>query len=495
MPTHTEREHKYELRPDAKLPSLERISGVVAAMGPNPQRLEAVYYDTPNLRLARAGVTLRRRSGGPDAGWHLKVPADSDTRTEIRFPLSAGTTAPPAELTAMTLGQTRRMDLVPVARIVTDRAGWRLVDGGGTSLADVADDRVAAQNLLDCSAVRTWREVEFELAEDADVALLARADKALRKAGLRRSDHDSMLARVLGTDTGDVGASAGDHLIDYLRDQVDTLVRNDLLARRDTEDAVHQMRVAIRRIRGSLRVYRRLLDPDRVRRVRAELSWLAGRLAAARDLEVMEEHCHGAVRALAQELVIGPVAARLTRHFAPARAEARRAVSRTLNSKRYLRLLDELDRMVADPPLRKRAHRAARAELPRHIGKACRKVAGRVRDLDTTPEADGALHSARKAAKRLRYAAEVAVPAIGKPANRTRKRAKAITKALGTHQDSVVARPVLRELGIQAQLAGENAFTFGLLYGLEAGRATAARERFVATWRRASTKRVRSWLR
>jgi len=359
----------------------------------------------------------------------------------------------------------------------------------------VADDRVAAENLLDSSAVRTWREVEFELAEDADVALLARADKALRKAGLRRSDHDSKLARVVGTDTGDVGATAGDHLVDYLRDQVDILVRNDLLARRDTEDAVHQMRVAIRRIRGTLRVYRRLLDPDRVQRVRAELSWLAGRLAAARDLEVLDEHCHDAVRALPPELVIGPVAARLTRHFAPARADARRTVLRTLNSKRYLRLLDELDRLIANPPLRKRARRVARTELPRHIGKAHRKVAGRAGDVATASDVDGALHSARKAAKRLRYAAEVAVPVIGKPANRTRKSAKAVTKALGAHQDSVVVRPVLRELGIQAQLAGESAFTFGLLHGLEAGRATAARERFVTTWHRASTKQLRRWLR
>ncbi|HYS36027.1 MAG TPA: CYTH domain-containing protein, partial [Pseudonocardiaceae bacterium] len=74
MPVHTERERKYELPPGTKLPSLARLSGVAASVGPNPERLAAVYYDTHDLRLARAGVTLRKRTGGTDAGWHLKVP-------------------------------------------------------------------------------------------------------------------------------------------------------------------------------------------------------------------------------------------------------------------------------------------------------------------------------------------------------------------------------------------------------------------------------------
>jgi inorganic triphosphatase YgiF len=358
MPVHTERERKYELPPGTKLPSLARLSGVAASVGPNAERLEAVYYDTPDLRLARAGVTLRKRTGGADAGWHLKVPADTDTREEIRFPLDDGSTAPPAELTALTLGITRGLPLEPVARIVTNRAGWRLVGSSGTPLAELADDRVEAENLTDHSGVRNWREVELE-ASDTD--LLNRADKALRKAGLRPSPHDSKLAHVLRPDTDDeTGATAGDQLVDYLRAKVDTLLRNDLLARRDTEDAVHEMRVAVRRIRGTLRVYRKLLDRTRVRQIRDELQWLGKRLAPARDLEVLDERCQRAIHDLPPELVIGPVAARLTREFAPARADARRVVQRTLGTKRYLRLLDELDRLRLYPPLRERANRKAR---------------------------------------------------------------------------------------------------------------------------------------
>ncbi len=496
MPVHVERERKYELPPHTKLPSLARLSGVAASVGPNAERLEAVYYDTPDLRLARTGVTLRKRTGGADAGWHLKVPTGADTREEIRFPLAEGSTAPPAELTAVTVGITRRLPLEPVARIVTHRAGWRLVGTSGEPLAELADDRVEAENLTDHSGVRNWREVELELTDDTHTDLLDRADRALRKAGLRPSPHDSKLAHVLRPDTDDeAGGTAGDQLVDYLRTQVDVLLRNDLLARRDTDDAVHQLRVAVRRIRGALRVYRRLLDRAHVRHVRDELRWLANRLAPARDLEIVAERCQRALHDLPPELVIGPVAARLTREFAPARADAHRAVQRTLSAKRYLRLLDELDRLRLSPPLRGRANRAARKELPPHAGRAQRKFTDRVRTIETAPDRDRALHSARKAAKQLRYAAEVAVPAIGRPADRTRRRARAITKVLGEHQDTVVTRPMLRDLGVRAHLAGENGFTFGLLHGQEQAKAAETEQRFREIWPKVTTKKARAWLR
>jgi CHAD domain-containing protein len=189
--------------------------------------------------------------------------------------------------------------------------------------------------------------------------------------------------------------------------------------------------------------------------------------------------------------VLGPVAAQLTRHFSPARADAQRAVVRTLGTKRYLRLLDQLDRLVTDPPLSGRAHRRADKELPKHVRRTYRRTARKVANLDGTDEA---LHDVRKAAKRVRYAAEVAMPAVGKPANRTRKRARTVTKILGDHQDSVVVRPVVRELGAQAHAAGENGFTFGLLHERQRIRADEAEERFGDAWARLGAKKHRRWL-
>ncbi len=488
MRTHTERERKYELAPDAPLPSLSELA---TSVGPRDEKLEAVYYDTLNLRLVRAGITLRKRTGGKDAGWHLKLPRDADSREELQFPLDSSNT-PPAELTALLLGYSRGVPLVPVARIVTHRASWQLVDDAGTELAELTDDHVTAEN-LNSSKKDKWRELEVELADAADDALLDRAESRLRKAGLRRADYGSKLARVLAPATAphDAGRTAGDHLVAYLTEQVGSLLRHDLLARRDAPDAVHQMRVASRRLRAALRAYQRLLDRDRAGRLRAELKWLGTRLGPARDLEVMEEELTEKVGELPDELVLGPVEARLTRHFAPARADARRAVVRTLRTKRYLGLLDQLDRLVTDPPLVERANRKAAKELPKHVRRAYRRTARKAARLDGSGEA---LHDVRKAAKRVRYATEVAVPAVGKQANRTRKRAREVTKVLGDHHDSVVIRPLLRDLAGQAHLAGENGFTFGLLHERERVRGEQAAERFAAASKRLTARKHRRWL-
>jgi CHAD domain-containing protein len=491
MRTHTERERKYELPPHADLPSLAELA---TSVGPRDEKLEAVYYDTLNLRLIRSGLTLRKRTGGRDAGWHLKIPAGDDTREELHFPLGDSNTPPP-ELAELTLGFTRGVPLVPVARIVTHRMSWQLVDDAGTAIAELTDDHVRAEN-LGSATHDDWRELEVELAEDADAALLDRAERRLRKAGLRRARYGSKLARVLKPRRGaEPGAGAGDQLVAYLTRQVEALLTQDLLARRDTSDAVHQMRVATRRLRAVLRAYRKLLDRGRADRLRAELKWLGGRLGPSRDLEVMDADLSEAVDALPPDLAIGPVQARLTRHFSPARADAQRAVVRTLRTKRYLTLLDQLDRFVTDPPLTKRAARPARKELPAHVRRAYRRTRRVESRLESGADgSDARLHEVRKAAKRLRYAAEVAVPALGKPADRTRKRARKITKILGDHQDSVVVRPVLRELGAQAHLAGENGFTFGLLHGREHARATESRTRYAAAWPALVAKKTRKWL-
>jgi CHAD domain-containing protein len=487
MRTHTERERKYELPTDAPLPSLSELA---TSVGPRDEKLEAFYYDTLNLRLVQAGITLRKRTGGKDAGWHLKVSKDSDTREELQFPLG-DTNTPPEELTRLLVGYTRGVPLVPVARIVTRRASWQLVDEAGTELAELTDDHVTAENLNE-STEDKWRELEVELADAADDALLDRAEQRLRDAGLRRADYGSKLARVLRPAGRDKpGRTAGDHLVAYLATQVDELLRHDLLARRDAPDAVHRMRVAARRLRAVLRAYRPLLQRERTDRLRAELKWLGTKLGPARDLEVMAEELTSALAELPDELVLGPVDARLTRHFSPAQADARRVVVRTLRTKRYLGLLDQLDRLVTDPPLNSRAGRKAGKALPRYVRRAYQRTARKVATLDGS---DAALHGVRKAAKRLRYAAEVAVPAVGKQANRTRRRARAVTKTLGDHHDAAVIRPLLRELAAQAHLAGENGFTFGLLHEHERVRGERSADRFDADWSRVRAKKARRWL-
>lgn len=473
-----ETELKYEA--GAELPSLRDLPGVTGVDGPHTERLEAIYFDTADLRLARHGATLRRRTGGHDAGWHLKVPAGGDSRTELRLPLGSGgaTNAPPDELADLTFGMVRGAEIRPVAQVKTARQVWRLAGRKGKPLAEVADDRVAARR-LDESTVDEWRELEVELADPSSAKGM---DRALRKAGLHRARHSSKLARVLPVEASPPeGKTAGDALLAYVRDQFEVIVTQDLRVRRDAPDAVHQMRVATRRMRSALRVYGRLLPGTG--RLQDELQWLGRRLADARDLEVQEAHFRDAVDALPSEVVAGPVSARLTRHFGPALAQARQTVLKTLGDKRYRRLLDAVDRLLADPPLASRASRPASSELPKHVRRAYRKTKRRV-SADTP-------HRARKAAKRYRYALEAAEPAVGKKARRARKAAKDLTKVLGEHQDGVVAQPLLRELGMRAHLAGENGFTFGLLYDQERARCAEVDRVFPEYWKRVRKTRLR----
>lgn len=474
-----ETEFKYEV--GAEPPSLVELPGISDVDGPVVERLSAVYFDTADFRLARHGATLRRRTGGGDDGWHLKVPVGADSRVELRLPLDDGpaTNAPPDELADLTFGMARGAEIRPVALLKTKRRIWRLLGPAGALVAEVAHDRVTARRLDGSSTEDKWRELEVELASvDAGPDL----DAAFQKAGLRRARHSSKLARVLpAVPQPPTGSSAGDAVLAYVRAQFDEIVRQDLRIRRDEPDAVHQMRVAARRMRSALRVYRRLLPGTD--RLREELRWLGRRLAPARDLEVQHAHFQAAVSSLPDELVVGPVLARLTRHFGPAGSEARRVVMDTLGDKRYRRLLDTVDQLLADPPLASRASRPAASELPRHLRRAYRRTKRRL--------SSETLHRGRKAAKQYRYGLEVASPSVGSAARKARKQARALTKVLGEHQDGVVAQPVLRELGMQAHLAGENGFTFGLLHERERSRREEAERAYPAYWNRVRKTRLK----
>ncbi|MCE7008775.1 CYTH and CHAD domain-containing protein [Kibdelosporangium philippinense] len=442
MRTQREVERKYEAAPDAQLPDLAG-----SAAEPRHETLDAVYYDTEDLRLIRGGLTLRRREGGADEGWHLKVPVGADTRDEIHLPLN-GKDKPPKPFADLTLGYTRGAALQPVARITTERTVWEL------SGAELTDDRVTATR--PDTEPMVWRELEVE----GDPAVLDRAEEPLRQAGFQRSSLPSKLARALDTkpERHEPGKKAGETVLAYAAKQIEKIRYYDILVRQDVDDSVHQIRVATRRLRSALRVYRKVVTSGDLD---AELQWLGKELSPARDLEVQSERLTKAVSELPVELAVGPVQAQLVRHFSPAQAQARKDVLRTLRSKRYLHLLDQLDSWLAAPPFTSKASRKAAKELPKHTSKAARKVGPR---LDA-----GEVHRARKAAKRLRYGLEV----LG--SNKARKRAKAFTKLAGEYQDSVVALPLLRTLGMQ-----ENGFTFGLLYGRE--ETNAARIRGTIRW-------------
>jgi inorganic triphosphatase YgiF len=197
-----ETEQKYDAGADFVLPDFGGLKGLAKAAGRQRYFLSATYFDTEDLDLIKNRITLRRRVGGTDEGWHLKLPVRKDTRQEVRTPLSEGDPGSvPAQLTAQVQDITAGRPLHPIAILDTERTVVTLTGQAGEPLAEVADDLVTATRLDEPGAqpVR-WREIEVEAAEGANVGgLLEAAGQALREAGARRSPSASKLGRLLGT--------------------------------------------------------------------------------------------------------------------------------------------------------------------------------------------------------------------------------------------------------------------------------------------------------
>ncbi len=499
-----ETEAKYDAPAGAALPRMDGLPQVTGTSRPAGEQLEAEYYDTGDLRLIRAGVTLRRRRGGHDAGWHLKLPVGADTRREIRLPLGRTGRPVPRELAELVRAYTRGKPLRPVARITTNRQRLTLHGQAGDSLAEVAADDVSAQSLDGTTTGSRWHEVEVELT-GGNRKLLKAADELLRGDGLRPAGRSAKLQRALGGRLPEPArqapltpsSTAGQVVLAYLRTHAEKMKSLDPMVRRDEPDAVHQMRVGTRRLRSTLRSFGNIIRRDGTQRLAAELKWLGAVLGEARDAEVLAGHLQAGLREAPGELVIGPVQARVRGHFAPARADARAALLRALDSQRYFSLLDELDKLIAEPPLTPQAARPAADVLPAAARRPYRQVRRRMRRARRASPGqptDEALHEARKAAKRARYAGEAMAPAIGKQARRFTKQMKNVQSVLGDHQDAVIARQVERELGVGAHLAGENAFSYGLLYGRDACHAQRLQAQAWRTWKRASHPRYRRWM-
>src|SRR6185437_6289468 len=119
MSTEVETELKYEAPDDAVLPKLEQLPAVSATRKAGEEHLEAQYFDTKDWRLIRAGITLRRRTGGHDEGWHLKMPAGVHSRREIRMPLGTADGQVPAQLAELVRAYTRGEPVKQVAVIST----------------------------------------------------------------------------------------------------------------------------------------------------------------------------------------------------------------------------------------------------------------------------------------------------------------------------------------------------------------------------------------
>jgi hypothetical protein len=203
-----ETERKFDAAADFALPDLAGLDGVAAITGPQTYRLRAIYFDTADFRLAAAEITLRRRTGGTDAGWHLKLPAGVDSRREVHAPLGRGASSVPSRLAELVAGWTGGQPLRPIARLATTRRLRRLAGRDGEVLAEVADDLVigslpgpGSPGMPEWREASRWREIEIELVTGPR-ELLGSAGDRLRRAGAAPSAEASKLSRLLASAPG-----------------------------------------------------------------------------------------------------------------------------------------------------------------------------------------------------------------------------------------------------------------------------------------------------
>ncbi len=503
---HLEIETKFDVDTALALPVLTGLPGVLEVAGPTEHQLDATYFDTSGLALAAAKVTLRRRTGGEDAGWHLKLPLAEQTRREVRAPLTAGDGADSvlAELLGAVRVLIRDHALAAVATLSTRRLVYLLLGENGVVLAEVCDDSVTAVVPGDVVRADAWREWEVELV-DGSRELLEAAGVALTTAGATASGHASKLVRALGPAAPSVTPSsfdlparptAAEVLTTYVQNQIAEIKRLDPAFRADDPEALHDLRVAVRRLRSVLATYRPLLENAPVVELRDGLRWLGGTLGEARDAEVLRAELKEAVGGQPAELVLGSVAVRIDDDLSTSYQRGRAVALAALDETRYFRLLDQLDAVVAEPPLSPLGSKQALKVVPALVAKdwrRLRRLARRAESVTDDPARGHALHEVRKAAKRLRYGAEAAHPLIGRKAARLAAAAKNIQTILGVHHDTVVIREVLRRLAIEAHLAGDNSFTYGRLHALAQVRASKADARYRNAWAGFPAPKIARW--
>lgn len=491
----TQREVERKLRVHAlfRLPELDGLSPRVSTIDRQDTRsMTAVYHDTEDLRLFRWGVTLRRREGGNDAGWHMKLPVEGEgqgVRDELQVPLEDGEVGDvPAALSDLVTSLAREAPLVPVATLRTERIPFWLLDDEGNPLAELVDDTVSVID-ADHIAAR-FRELEVEALSEEGLDVLDEVaafliDHGAVPGGTSKAAHALGPRASAAPDVETRGAvcpddPAGDAVRAHLAKHVRRFLLQDVRVRRDLPDSVHQMRVAARRLRSGLKVFAPLVDAEWSAHLRGELGWIAGELGRVRDTEVLlERMCRHAEeldepdRTRAVETIERVLGA----EFDAARDHALTA----MRSQRHRDLLVSLVDAVHHPHLTEAANRPCSEVLVEPVDKAFAKLAKKVHKLD--PDGDAhPWHEARIIAKRARYAAEMVAPVFGRPAKRLAESLEGVTELLGDHQDCHVSQLETRVIADRPDVDGSSGFALALLHEREIEREHRLRAQFDELW-------------
>jgi CHAD domain-containing protein len=426
----------------------------------------------------------------PDAG--------IGTRDELH---SSGTSdVIPDDLRDLVTPWVRTAVLGPVATLVTQRTVHVLRDASGDPLVELTDDLVSVMSSGHVAG--RFREIEVE-DRGGGLRAIESVGNALRAGGAVSGEFLPKVVRALGPQATadpdpplptrvarDEPARVG--VRDILRRNVRTLIANDIAVRRRQPDAVHQIRVASRRLRSMLRAFGSLLDPEWANALRYELKWLADALAGARDSEVLLERLIRDVDELPPDLLVGPVRARIEQVVGGNLESGGDKALETLRSERYVVLLERLVDAAWEPMTAPAADAPVSQILPALVRGPWAQLERDAKRLsESSPSADW--HRVRIDAKAVRYICEGLEPMFGKPARELAWQAERLQEVLGEHQDAIIAAEVLHTMAT-ARGGGTVAFTLGVLHSRETAAADAARAEFRQLWAEASRPKLRRWL-
>lgn len=424
-----EHEIKLSVDPDFRLP---RLPGT-----PLPRKiLTSTYYDTASYDLAHACVTLRYRVEQGKKAWQLKLPLGDD-RQEVEI-VDQHQLPPSAfrDLLVLHLGERK---LAPVATLRVWRTGL-LVRHNRIPAAKIALDSVSVVK-NDC-VIQRFRELEIEQA-GPDEELLRNLERQLRRAGAHDHDGRPKLFRALSLPAPAPEAPPAqkappaDHVKWALTQHVRWLLAHDPGTRLGTQiESLHQMRVAARRLRAVFRAAQPMFVPEWAASLEKELAWLSEFLGQARDLDVQIAYFNGESARL-DSRDRKPLA-QFVAHLQTQRERLQQVVLSELKSTRYFELIRRLRQAAQDPSIVDTAvtfHELAEREF--------KKLRKAIRRLGPAPN-HAVLHAIRIKTKRARYAAELALWSVGKPATRFMKQARAVQDLLGNYQDSFTAEIYIR---------------------------------------------------
>ncbi|PPG43180.1 CYTH and CHAD domain-containing protein [Pseudoclavibacter sp. RFBA6] len=450
-------ERKYDIPEGAGEPELSKLGAGLRAGRATTETLVAEYVDTPELAILDARCVLRRRTGGDDEGWHLKRPRSGDERIEVHAPVGAPRRIPP-ELRVEFAELIGERPVLPLVELTTIRTTTEVLGGGAWSAggARADDDALAALICEDVVRARVlrigdertleWREFEVELADGASTRVFDEIEAVLFDAGLTPSVHLSKLVRTLdGVEAAQAPtgqATAGEAVVFAIAARFGEFQAHEDGGRRDAPDAVHQARVALRRLRSLLKVFGSLFEADEVKLLAAELKWAGGVLGAPRDAEVLRELVLAELDA-DDELDAGPEAVQRVRTRIEQVLEERHAAALAsfgaeVDSDRWDSLHDRLVSFITAPPFTDDADRRALGAMRRLTRTAIVTVEQRAERARKKPRKLERWHDVRKAAKSVRYGYEAIDELPDAKAKKQRKEWKRLAQAFGELQDAAM---------------------------------------------------------